>query len=109
PVSTEDYEKLGTPPGACHHCHTGRCPVGITTQDPELIARLPVEEAAQRVANFLTAMTLEVQMIARACGKANVHDLDPEDLRALTLEASLITGIPLMGTHGQAAVPAGHA
>ena len=54
-------------------------------------------------------MTLELQMIARACGKANVHDLDPEDLRALTLEASLITGIPLVGTHGQPHVPARHA
>jgi glutamate synthase domain-containing protein 2 len=99
PMYVEDYERLGTLPGACHHCHTGRCPVGITTQDPALVARLPIEEAAQRVANFLTAMTLEVQMIARACGKANVHDLDPEDLRALTLEASLITGIPLVGMH----------
>ena len=88
PIYVEDYEKLGTVPGACHHCHTGRCPVGITTQDPELIARLPVDEAAERVANFLNAMTLELQIIARACGKANVHDLEPEDLRALTLEAS---------------------
>jgi len=32
----EDYAALGTAPGKCHHCHTGRCPVGITTQDPEL-------------------------------------------------------------------------
>jgi glutamate synthase domain-containing protein 2 len=93
----EDYLALGTEPGACHHCHTGRCPVGITTQDPALIARLDVEEAAARVANFLNAMTLEIQMIARACGKANVHDLEREDMRALTLEAALITGIPLVG------------
>ena len=49
PLYLEDYEALGTVPGACHHCHTGRCPVGITTQDPELVARLPIEEAAQRV------------------------------------------------------------
>lgn len=95
----EDYEALGTEPGACHHCHTGRCPVGITTQDPELMARLPVDEAADRVAKFLGAMTLEVQMIARACGKANIHDLDPEDMRALTIEAAAITGIPLVGTN----------
>ena len=88
PLYLEDYAALGTAPGACHHCHTGRCPVGITTQDPELMARLPIDEAAERVANFLTAMTLEVQMLARACGKANVHDLDPDDLRALTLEAA---------------------
>jgi glutamate synthase domain-containing protein 2 len=51
----EDYEKLGTAPGHCHHCHTGRCPVGITTQDPELMARLDPDEAADRVANFLNA------------------------------------------------------
>jgi hypothetical protein len=62
------------------------------------MARLPVDEAAGRVAGFLRAMTLEVQMLARACGKADVHDLDPEDLRALTVEASAITGIPLVGT-----------
>jgi methylamine---glutamate N-methyltransferase subunit C len=99
PLYVEDYAKLGTEPGACHHCHTGRCPVGITTQDPELVARLPVDEAADRVANFLTAMTLEVQMLARACGKADIHDLDPDDLRALTIEAAAITGIPLVGTH----------
>jgi methylamine---glutamate N-methyltransferase subunit C len=98
PLYLEDYAALGTEPGACHHCHTGRCPVGITTQDPELSARLPVDEAAERVANFLTAMTLEVQMIARACGKADVHDLDPDDMRALTIEAAAITGIPLVGT-----------
>ena len=29
----EDYEKLGTEPGFCHHCHTGRCPVGVATQE----------------------------------------------------------------------------
>jgi glutamate synthase domain-containing protein 2 len=98
PIYVEDYRELGTEPGRCHHCHTGRCPVGITTQDPELVARLPIDEAAQRVANFLVAMTLEVQMIARSCGKSNVHDLDPDDMRALTIEAAAITGIPLVGT-----------
>jgi len=99
PLYLDDYAAIGAEPGACHHCHTGRCPVGITTQDPELMARLPIDEAAERVANFLTAMTLEVQMLARACGKANIHDLDPDDLRALTMEAAAITGIPLVGTH----------
>ena len=41
PIHLEDYAALGTEPYACHHCHTGRCPVGITTQDPELMKRLP--------------------------------------------------------------------
>lgn len=97
PLYVEDYHKLGTEPYHCHHCHTGRCPVGITTQDPELMARLEIDAAAERVANFLNAMTLEIQMLARACGKADVHHLEAEDLRALTLEAALITGIPLVG------------
>ena len=82
PVYIEDYERMGTEPGACHHCHTGLCPVGITTQDEDLIARLPVHEAADRVEGFLNSMTQEMQMFARACGKNDVHDLEPEDMRA---------------------------
>ena len=80
PMYLEDYHALDTEPYACHHCHTGRCPVGVTTQDPELMARLPIDEAAERVTNFLRAMTLEIQILARACGKADVHNLEPEDM-----------------------------
>jgi methylamine---glutamate N-methyltransferase subunit C len=98
PLYEEDYAALGVTPGTCHHCHTGRCPVGITTQDPELMQRLETDAAADRVFNFLQSMTMEMQMMARACGKNAVHDLEPEDMRSLTLEASLITGIPLAGT-----------
>ena len=99
PLHVEDYHELGTEPYYCHHCHTGRCPVGITTQDPELMKRLDIDEAAERVANLLQAMTSEIQVLARACGKADIHHLDPEDLRALNLEASMICGIPLVGTN----------
>ena len=99
PLYVEDYQALGAEPYACHHCHTGRCPVGITTQDPELMQRLEIEAASERVANLLSAMTSEIQILARACGKADMHDLDPEDLRALSLEASMICGIPLAGTN----------
>ena len=98
PMYEQDYAALGVTPGTCHHCHTGRCPVGITTQDPELMARLETDAAADRVFNFLQSMTMEMQMFARACGKNAVHDLEAEDMRSLTLEASLITGIPLAGT-----------
>src|SRR5215216_2624871 len=94
-----DYEgTIGVPAGQCYHCHTGRCPVGITTQDPELRKRLHVDEAAQRVYNFLHTLTLEVQMLARACGKTDVHSLEPEDLAALTTEAAAMARVPLAGT-----------
>jgi glutamate synthase domain-containing protein 2 len=98
PLFVEDYRALGTEPYHCHQCHTGRCPVGVTTQDPELMKRLEIDPAAERVANLLNAMTSEIQMLARSCGKADVHDLEPEDLRALTLESSMICDIPLVGT-----------
>lgn len=99
PVYEEDYHAIGAAPYACHHCHTGRCPVGITTQDPELAARLEVDAASDRVANFFHALSSEIQILARACGKSDVHHLEPEDLRALTFEASMITGLPLAGTN----------
>ena len=62
-------------------------------------SRLNLEEAAERVTNYLNALTLEVQLISRACGKRDIHNLEPEDLRALTLDASAMTGIPLVGSN----------
>ncbi len=98
PIYLEDYDRLGTAPGFCHHCHTGMCPVGITTQEPELVERLEVEAAAERVENFLNAMVMEMTLLAKACGKSNVHNLESEDLRALTIEAAAMAGVPLAGT-----------
>jgi glutamate synthase domain-containing protein 2 len=98
PLYEDDYAALGTRPGFCHHCHTGRCPVGITTQDPELESRLDVEQAARRVRNYLSTMVLEAQTLARACGKSHLLNLEPEDLAALTVEAAAMAGVPLAGT-----------
>lgn len=98
PVYLEDYEKLGTEPGCCHHCHTGNCPVGIATQKAELEARLAPEVGARRMKNYLTTLVLELQTIARACGKSHVHNLEPEDLVALTVEAAAMARVPLAGT-----------
>jgi methylamine---glutamate N-methyltransferase subunit C len=98
PLYVDDYAELGTAPGRCHHCHTGRCPVGITTQDPTLVERLDVDEAAERVWNFINATVMEMTLLAKACGKGNVHNLEPEDLRALTIEAAAMARVPLAGT-----------
>ncbi|TDJ20146.1 MAG: FMN-binding glutamate synthase family protein [Gammaproteobacteria bacterium] len=97
-VFLEDYEALGTAPGYCHHCHTGRCPVGITTHDAELQERLPPEQGARWLRNYLTTMVLEIQTLARACGKSHVLNLEPEDLAALTIEAAAMAKVPLAGT-----------
>lgn len=90
--------EIGVEAGECYHCHTGRCPVGVATQNPELRKRLDPDMAAERVYNFLHTMAMECQMLARACGKTNVHSLEPEDLAALTSEASAIAEVPLAGS-----------
>jgi glutamate synthase domain-containing protein 2 len=95
----EGYRVLGTASGHCAHCHTGRCPVGIATQDPELEARLDTGRAAESVANYLRAITMEVTALARACGKSDVHHLEPEDLVALTVESAAMAQVPLAGTN----------
>ena len=94
----EDYEALGTRVGCCHHCQSGLCPVGITTQDPELEQRLDPEWGARRLRNYLQVLNMELTTLARACGKSNVHHLEREDLVALTVEAAAMAKLPLAGT-----------
>ena len=96
--ATADYAALGTRAGACHHCHTGRCPVGITTQDAVLEQRLQPAWGARHLRNYLKTLTMELTTLARACGKQDVHHLEREDLVALTVEAAAMAKVPLAGT-----------
>jgi glutamate synthase domain-containing protein 2 len=98
PQLEAEYQALGTTAGAYDDWHEGRDPAGITTQDPELARRLDPVLGGRRLANFLSVLTLETQTIARACGKSHVHNLEPEDLVALTVEAAAIARVPLVGT-----------
>ncbi|HEY3696918.1 FMN-binding glutamate synthase family protein [Phenylobacterium sp.] len=98
PALEADYQALGSTAGAYDDWHEGRDPAGITTQDPHLAARLDPVKAGRRLANYLAVLTLEAQTIARACGKSRLHNLEPEDLVALTIEAAAMAGVPLAGT-----------
>jgi glutamate synthase domain-containing protein 2 len=75
------------------------CPVGVTTQDPGLSERLDPETGARWVTNYLKALTMELTSLARACGKSDVHHLEPDDLVALTVEAAAMARVPLAGTN----------
>ena len=94
-----EYQALGSTAGAYDDWHEGQDPAGITTQDPALASRLDPELGGRRLANFLNVMTLELQTLARACGKSDVRNLEPEDLVALTVEAAAMAGVPLAGTN----------
>jgi glutamate synthase domain-containing protein 2 len=82
---------------ACMACHTGRCPYGITSQAPELRARLDPEEAGQRLANFIKATAEEIKILTMLSGHDDIRDLSEEDLRAMDLNTAAITGLKLIG------------
>ena len=98
PAFEAEYQALGSHAGAYDAWHEGLVPAGITTQDPVLAARLDPVLGGRRLANYLAVLTLEAQTIARACGKSHVHNLEPEDLVALTVEAAAMARVPLAGT-----------
>jgi glutamate synthase domain-containing protein 2 len=99
PRFEDEYRKLGTTAGAYDDWHEGNDPAGITTQNPELVERLDPILAGRQLANYLSVLALEAQTIARACGKSHVHNLEPEDLVALTVEAAAMARVPLAGTN----------
>jgi len=70
----------------CRLCYLGKCPYGITTQDPELRKNLNIETAAQKIANFIKNSTEEIKMISGACGENDIHKLNKQHLRALNSE-----------------------
>ncbi|MHA1154382.1 MAG: FAD-dependent oxidoreductase, partial [Alphaproteobacteria bacterium] len=57
------------------------------------------EERAAAIANIVKASCGEASMMARCTGKTSLHNLEPEDMRALTLATAEATDILLVGKH----------
>ena len=55
------------------------------------------EDRQLATANILKATAGEASMMARCTGKTNLHNIEPEDMRALTLATAAATDIPLAG------------
>lgn len=98
PSLQAEYEAIGSAAGFYDDFQDGRDPAGISTQDPELAARLDPVAGGRRIANYLRVLTLEAQTLARACGKSHLQHLEPEDLVSLTLEGAAMARVPLAGT-----------
>ena len=86
----------------CQMCYTGTCRKGIATQDPRLRKRLDYVEAGKNVARYIEAMTEEVCMLTQQAGNTDVSKLEKDDLRALTVEASALTGVKMAGMEAPA-------
>ena len=78
-------------------CHTDNCPVGIATQKPHLRARLPVDEAAHRLARFFDASVELMQVLARACGHSHLDQFARDDLTTFHPEMADLTGVAFGG------------
>jgi methylamine---glutamate N-methyltransferase subunit C len=98
PEHETEYEKLGTSAGYYDDYQDGKDPSGISTQSEELASDFDPVLGGRRLANYLRVLTLETQTLARACGKSHVHNLEPKDLVALTVEAAAMAKVPLAGT-----------
>ena len=98
PEYEAEYNELGSSAGYYDDWQDGQDPVGISTQRDDLAARFDATRGGRRLANYLRVLTLETQTLARACGKSHVHNLEPEDLAALTIEAAAMAKVPLAGT-----------
>ena len=78
-------------------CHTNNCPVGIATQQPHLRARLPVDDAAQRLARYFASAVHLMQVLARAAGHRHLKDFEIDDLTTYKTDMAQLTGIAYGG------------
>ena len=78
-------------------CNTNNCPAGIATQRPELRDRLDVAIGAGRLANFLTASTELLRVLARACGHDHLSKFCREDITTFKKDMADLTGLDYAG------------
>jgi glutamate synthase domain-containing protein 2 len=99
PKYDEEFKQIGSAAGFYDDYHEGKDPAGISTQDPQLAQRLNPVDGGRKLANYIRVLTLEAQTLARACGKSNLNNLEPEDMVALTVESAAMAKVPLVGTN----------
>lgn len=82
-------------------CHTNNCPVGIATQKPHLVARQVVDKSAERLARFFDTSVELMKLLARACGRRHLSDLNQDDLITWKREMVDLAGVAYGGVgHG---------
>ncbi len=63
---------VGNDYGKCNACNTGRCPIGITTQNPKLVQRLDVDTVAQNIVNYFLATDIELKKLLAPVGNSSL-------------------------------------
>jgi glutamate synthase (NADPH/NADH) large chain len=70
---------LGSETDRCNICNIGRCPRGITSQDPRLYRRLDVEKVAERVVDLFLAFDTELKKIVAPLGRSTALPVGMSD------------------------------
>jgi glutamate synthase (NADPH/NADH) large chain len=70
---------LGSETDRCNICNIGRCPRGITSQDPRLYRRLDVERVAERVVDLFLAFDTELKKIMAPLGRSTALPIGMSD------------------------------
>ncbi len=74
-------------------CGTGKCPLGVATQDEDLRKRFDTENSALRLFNFFSVTNEELRTYARITGHEKIHDLSTDDIFTVNKEISEFTDI----------------
>lgn len=78
-------------------CNTNNCPAGIATQREDLRKRLDVDQAAERLKNFLDVSVGLMQVMARACGHSSLSQLNRDDLATWHRDMAKLSGVQYAG------------
>lgn len=78
-------------------CHTGRCPTGITSQDPNLRSRIDIGNASKRLSNFLQVTKNELEIFTRMTGHRTIFELSVEDISCTSYDIACAAGISFSG------------
>ncbi|MCP4389611.1 MAG: hypothetical protein GY802_15045 [Gammaproteobacteria bacterium] len=73
----------------------------ISQGEPVYSSDLTDQDREERSANLLQAFNAEATMMARCTGKTNIQNMEPEDMRSITLAASQAAGVPMAGSLNQ--------
>ena len=63
---------VGNEQGRCNACNTGKCPMGICTQDPRLVKRLDIDRGAQKIVDYVLAFDAELKKLMAPIGNSSL-------------------------------------
>lgn len=63
---------IGNDQGRCNACNSGKCPTGLTTQEPKLVKRLDIDIAAQNIVDYVLAFDQELRKFMAPIGNSTL-------------------------------------